>query len=111
MIIEKLICDYLSNKLNITALPEKPNRPYDNKVFVERAGGTGSFLKETTIAIQSYGETKYNAATLNDLVIATMLDIVELGEVTEISLNSNYDFTDTDTKEYRYQAVFDIVHY
>ena len=27
------------------------------------------------------------------------------------NLNSDYNFTDTETKEYRYQAVFDINYY
>jgi hypothetical protein len=32
-------------------------------------------------------------------------------DVLSVELNSNYNYTDTSTKEYRYQAVFDIRHY
>ena len=111
MTIEEIICNYLTEKLDIVALPEKPSRPFHRKVFVERTGGGGKFLMGTTIAIQSYGDSKYEAAALNDEVIRTMNDAIECPAITEVELNSNYDFTDIETKEYRYQAVFDITHY
>ena len=80
-------------------------------VFVERTGGRGKFLRETTIAIQSYGNSLYEAAVLNEEVIAYMQGLIERDEVTKVTLNSNYNYTDTTTKEYRYQAVFDVIHY
>lgn len=109
--IEIIICNYLTEKLGCPVLAEKPQRPYNNIVFVERTGGRGKFIKETTVALQSYAATLYEAAELNERVIAAMLDIIELDTVVDVSLNQNYNFTDTSTKEYRYQAVFDIKHY
>lgn len=110
--IEKAICDYLSEKLGCSVLPEKPSRPFGRMVFVERTSGRGRFIKETTIAIQSYEESMYKAAELNDAVISAMETIAEeVINITRCDLNSNYNFTDTSTKEYRYQAVFDVYHY
>lgn len=109
--IELTICNYLSTKLDCQVLPEKPKRPFGKMVFVERTGGNGRFLRQTTVAIQSYGTTMYEAAELNEEVIKYMNGIVELDEITRVDLNQNYNFTDTNTKEYRYQAVFDIYHY
>lgn len=109
--IENTICDYLSTKLDCQVLPEKPERPFGRMVFVERTGGNGRFLRQTTIAIQSYETSMYKAAELNEEVIKYMNQIVELDEITRVDLNQNYNFTDTNTKEYRYQAVFDIYHY
>lgn len=109
--IEITICDYLSQRLDCPVLPEKPARPFGRMVFVERTGGRGRFIKETTVAIQSYETSMYRAAELNDLVIEAMQGLIEVDEVTHVELNSNYNFTDTTTKEYRYQAVFDITHY
>jgi hypothetical protein len=111
MIIEKVICDYLSNKLNIPVLPEKPKRPYGRMVFVEKIGGGDGFIKNSTLAIQSYEESLYKAAELNELVKDAMRDIIELNEICRVDLNSDYNWTDTETKEYRYQAVYDIIHY
>lgn len=109
--IEQTICNYLSQKLDCQVLPEKPKRPFGRMAFVERTGGNGRFLRETTIAIQSYGNSMYEAAELNEEVIKYMNEIIELDEITRVDLNQNYNFTDTNTKEYRYQAVFDIYHY
>ena len=53
----------------------------------------------------------FEAAELNDRVIETMYGLIDYDEVTHVELNSNYNYTDTTTKEYRYQAVFDITHY
>jgi hypothetical protein len=53
----------------------------------------------------------FKAAKLNDDVVAAMYGLITVPEVTKVTLNSNYNFTDTRTKEYRYQAVFDINHY
>ena len=111
MILEKVICDYLYSKLDCRVLPEKPKRPFGRMVFVERTGGRGQFLKESTVAIQSYEESMFKAAELNELVKEAMFDMIELDSITKVTLNSNYVFTDTATKEYRYQSVFDIVHY
>lgn len=109
--IEMTICNYLSTKLDCQVLPEKPKRPFGRMVFVERTGGNGRFIRNTTIAIQSYGTSMYEAAELNEEVIRAMESIWELNEVVKVDLNQNYNFTDTTTKEYRYQAVFDVKHY
>lgn len=112
MTIEEIVCGYLSEVLDCPVLPEKPaQRPFGRMVFVERTGGNGKFIKETTVAIQSYESSMYKAAKLNDDVIAAMENINTRDEVCSVRLNQNYNFTDTNTKEYRYQAVFDIVHY
>lgn len=111
MTIEEIVCNYLSSKLNCTVLPEKPQRPFGRMVFVERSGGTGKFIKSSTIAIQSYEESLYKTAKLNDDVIEAMFGIVENDQVCSVTLNQNYNYTDTTTKEYRYQAVFEVVHY
>ena len=51
------------------------------------------------------------AAELNEQVKAAMEDLADLDEVSACRLNSDYNFTDTTTKHYRYQAVFDLVFY
>ena len=111
MILEKIICDFLTIELGCTVLPERPKRPFGKMVFVERTGGSGQFLKQSTVAVQSYDESMFKAAELNELVKEAMFKLIELDSITKVTLNSNYNYTDTATKEYRYQAVFDIYHY
>ena len=68
-------------------------------------------IKSATFAIQSYADSMFEAASLNEVVKEKMLDIIGEKEITKVSLNSDYNFTDTATKKYRYQAVFDLKHY
>ena len=37
--------------------------------------------------------------------------LVTLNEIVSVELNSDYNYTDTTTKEYRYQGVYNITHY
>ncbi|OOV85805.1 hypothetical protein BTA35_0216720, partial [Oceanospirillum linum] len=64
-----------------------------------------------TFAFQSYAPSMYEAAVLNEAVKETVEGMIELDEISKIKLNSDYNYTDTTTKEYRYQAVFDMNHY
>ena len=61
--------------------------------------------------MQSYGGSLYDAARLNHTVKAAMRDTVILDDVISCKLNSDYNYTDEETKRYRYQAVFDIRFY
>ena len=57
------------------------------------------------------GETLLQAAELNEQVKDAMEDIVELDSISQAELNTDYNFTDTQTKRYRYQAVYDLVFF
>lgn len=113
MIIEKLIRDYLTN--NIEEYPvylEIPAKPPDEYIAIDRTGGTQrNCLKSSTIAIQSYAKSRFRAAEINEEIKETMSSIVILKEIAGCHLNSDYNFTNTETKWNRYQAVFDITHY
>ena len=109
--IEKTVLDYLNDELTVTAYMEKPENVPSTYVLIEKAGGgMENQIWRATLAVQSIGSTLYNAASLNDTVIEKMLDIVNHCDISACSLNSNYNFTDTRTKEYRYQAVFNLVY-
>lgn len=53
----------------------------------------------------------FEAAKLNEKIKNLMYDLITVSEVSKVSLNSDYNYTDLETKEYRYQAVFDIHYY
>lgn len=110
--IETIILNYLTGA-GITAVMEVPEGggtpPF---VVIERTGGgENNLLRQATVAIQSYGASLYAAAALNDLVVKTMENLPELPSVASCDLNSDYNYTDTEKHQYRYQAVFDIVYY
>lgn len=110
--IEQIILEYLSENLSIPVkLEEEPNLP-PKYVLIEKTGsGEADHIKRATFAIQSYADSLYSAALLNENVKEVMKNIVDLDEISKCSLNSDYNYTDTGRKKHRYQAVYDIVHY
>ena len=110
--IEKTIYDYLNSVQDIGAFMERPKTPPTKYYLIEKTGGDmTNHIRSSTIIIQSYASSLYEAAEMNENVIDWMLEAVSLGDISRVSLNSNYNFTDGATKQYRYQAVFDITHY
>lgn len=111
--IEKTLYDYLNAKLTVPAYMELPADGYPSSyVLIEKTGSSReNRIDRATVAIQSIAPTLYEAAVLNEHVKGAMDDAVELGDISRVELNSDYNFTDQTKKEYRYQAVFDIVHY
>lgn len=109
--IEKIVLDYLNNTLRVSAFMEKPANPPEKYVLLEKTGGSSeNYIKSATIAIQSYAGSLFDAATLNEEVKAAMDNIVILNDVMGCDLNSDYNFTDTTKKQYRYQAVYELFY-
>ena len=110
--IEKIILDYLNETLTVPAYMEVPEKAPESYVVIEKTGSSEyNHIKEATLAIQSVAPTLYKAACLNEEVKAVMGNADILADITKSKCNSDYNFTDTSTKSYRYQAVYDISHY
>ena len=110
--VEEKIRDYLAAALPVPVYMERPYQVPERYVIVEKTGSSmENQLYSVTIAIQSYAPTLYRAARLNEDVKAAAFGMLEHGDIASVRLNSDYNFTDTSTKTYRYQAVFNIVAY
>lgn len=110
--IEKIVYDYLKANMAVDVFTELPAAFYSPCVVLEKtSSGLENYIKTATIAVQSYGNSLYEAASLNEDVKAAMLNIITLNSIASCKLNSDYNFTDTTTKRYRYQAVFNITYY
>lgn len=110
---ELIVLNYLEKHMSVPAYMEKPtqNKP-ERFLLIERTGGGETeHLPSATLAIQSYAESLYQASVLNKELKNVMKKIIALDEIRGITLNNDYNFTDTRTKEYRYQAVYDIRYY
>lgn len=110
--IEKVVKEYLELYIDVPVYLEIPADPADKYVFIEKtAGGENDFIENATLAIQSVSEKSlYNAAELNELVKKYMRNIVNEVNISKCKLNSDYNFTDTVTKKYRYQAVYNLFY-
>lgn len=107
--IEKRIRDHLVGVLAVGVYLEYPVTPPASFVVMEKTGsGKRNHLNDATFAFQSYGKTMLEAAQLNELVKEAVESLITIQDIASVRLNSDYNFTDTTTKEYRYQAVFDI---
>ena len=108
--IEKTILDYLLGR-ELTAYMERPEEPPQSYVLIEKTGSSEDDLIITsTIAIQSYAPTLYEAAALNEQVKRLMNEADTLSSVSASKLVSDYNFTSTASKQYRYQAVYEVTH-
>lgn len=115
--IETILIDYLNSVLTVEVYAERPENPEDKYVLIEKTGSTReNFITTSTIAIQSIsdslqGGSMLDAMDLNEDVKEAMDEIINLDSIVMVSLNSDYNYTDDTTKEYRYQAVYNITHY
>lgn len=112
--IEVVILNHLKTKLSVPVRLEKPEPlPADGKYVLFEKIGSNRLNKTggSTFAFQSYGKSMYEAAALNEKTKIAVDSLIELDEIVSVKLNRDYNFTDTTTKQYRYQAVYDIKHY
>ena len=111
--VETAVQEYLADALAVPVYLDTPPDPADEYVSIERVGSSRSNMINTyRLAVQSYGARKFTAAELNENVKRAMLSgLSDLEEFGGVYLESDYDYTDTSTKRYRYQAVFNVVYY
>lgn len=109
--IEVIIKKYLEKNLKEKIYLIEPPLDFKNFVLIEKIGGDiKNHIKKSIIAVKSYGSSLQAAALLNEKVKENMLNMIEKDEIMSVNLSSDYNFTDTNTKRYRYQAVFEIIH-
>lgn len=112
--IESIIIYYLNNMAELSAPAYAEIQKESPKEFfiVEN---TGTSLKDhietTTLAVRSYAQSMERAAVMAYEIDAVLQNIIELDEIAGVKRNSISNFTDPNTKQYRYQGVYVITHY
>ena len=109
--IAKTLLDYLDSVLDVPVVMEAPEQTTGYVLIDQTGSSRTNHIITTTFAIQSYGSSLYNAMLLNDEVKDAMVGFAELDEITRVELETDYNFTNTATKQYRWQAVYQITHY
>ena len=109
--IAKDLLDYLGEALSVGVYMESPEE-LTNYILLDQTGSSrNDHIITTTIAVQSYAPSLYEAMVLNESVKAAMDGFAQLANVTRVELDTDYNFTNTATKQYRWQAVYLITHY
>lgn len=112
--IEKTVIRYLRKKFSEEKVGyEPPKGMTDRFVTVEKTGSQQLTrgLYQSTIAVQSWGKSKQEAAELSERICTALREIPDEEDEVTSAYGADYDFTDTTTKKYRYQAVFTFTHY
>lgn len=108
--IEKIILDHLSNRLDVPVYMERPQSPPAKFVLIEKTGSSKvNKIESATIVCQAYADTLEHSAILNEKVKEAMESATSLSHIYEVSLNSDYYFPNTNKHEYRYQSAWGLV--
>ena len=114
--IEQIVLEYLTEHIDVPVfmeLPEVPSEDFptmpERFILLEKVGGgLNDHIDSGSIAVQSYSlNSLYEAAALDEEMRNVMFGILARNDISEIRLASNYNHTDTRTKRYRYQSVFE----
>lgn len=111
--MEEKILNFLKDR-GFTCYMEEPVKKPSEYVLVEKTGSSdaGDGLYSSLYAFRSYSTSMYKASRLDDKVKAAVFGMPQnIPGITDATLNSDYNYTDTETKRYRYQAVFEITHF
>lgn len=110
--VENIVKNYLQSSLNVPVRLEEEDNLGKEYILIEKTGSSKeNHVASATLAVQSFSMSLYGAAILNERVKTAMEKIIELDDISKCELNSDYNYTDTNRKKYRYQAVFDIVYF
>lgn len=110
--IEARVRDYLSDKSDVPVFTEiERSMPAEYWLIQKTGGNSSEQLSRATLAIRSISQSMSAAADLNEQLKALMKDIPTHENISKCTLNSDYNYTNTNKIEYRYQAVFDLTYY
>lgn len=110
--IEKTVLDYLNSVLSVPTFMEKDGTEPSEFVLIHKGDSTTeNFVTTAMIVAESHGSSLFDAATLNEEVKKAMTNLHATAQVSACRLVTDYNYTDTASKGYRYQAVFNITHY
>lgn len=81
----------------------------ENYVLIRRTGGSmANYIRQYNIYTETVGKDRLTTLQNHEAVVSAMLAIRDHTDIMSCRLNSDYDATNTRTKEYRYQALWQI---
>ena len=108
--IEATLIGYLRNELGVHVSASVPRDRPQRFVTVERTGGAlDQFRDLPMFAVQAWGVSAADAASLADDVRKALPGLIEVDEVARVNVGSTYNFPDPDSGQARYQTVCDLV--
>jgi len=112
-LIEAIVISHLATELKTdNVFAERPaDVPAKYFVIEKTSAGEKNHVSRATIAVQSISsDSMLEAAQMSKNAENAMKRLISVANVSAVRLNSAYNYTNPETKEYRYQAVFDIYY-
>lgn len=113
--IEDIVREHLIDEIQLPVYLEEPERPPQRYILLEKTGSGGDSaahaVASAMMIIQSYAPSMVSAALLNERVKQAMWRLEADDRVCRVRCNSDLNYTDTQTRRYRYQALFEITYY
>ena len=112
-LIEATVIRHLAAALNTADVyAERPDTvPAKYYVIEKTSAGKDNHVSVATVAVQSVSSVSLlEAAQMSKDAEQAMENLISVEDVSAVRLNSAYNYTNPETKEYRYQAVFDIYY-
>lgn len=111
--IEVDVKKFIDDNFDYPALMERPNNGTGVYFVIEKVGGSrNEHIDSAMITVQTFAPSLYQAASVCEALNEAMLnDFIVLPNISSIELNSSYNYTDTKSKDYRYQSLFEIYYY
>ena len=109
--IEEVVLNFLDEKLSAPVYMEE-RETNEEFVMISKADSSNeNYVTTSMFVVMSYAGSLLAAAKLNETVKKAMSELHTLPQISACRLATDYNFTDTASKRYRYQAVFNITHY
>lgn len=110
--IETLLYNFINQRASVNWHMLRPETEPTRYGLFEKTGATKSeHITTSTFAFQSYAPTLLEAAQISEELRGIVESSVSEDEICKVTLTGEYNFTNPQTKQPRYQAVFSIVHY
>lgn len=105
MDVERVVTQRLMGATGIKAVLEVPEERPDEFISVEMTGGTGDrFIRQASLAVQSWAQTRQRAAEIARLVEQATPCLTEEPNIFRAVANGTYRWPDPDSRQARYQT-------
>lgn len=109
--IETIVRGHLLGALDVPVVFEVPEKKPAAFVLLEKVGsGRRDHVDAARIAVQSWAGSLAEAAALNERAKAAMDELWLKPEIYASRLDTDYNWTEPQTKDYRYQAIYNITY-
>ena len=110
--LEITIIGYLGTHITAPVYAEIPAGKPERFVVVEKMGGEReNYIDTAAVSFRSFGPSLLDAMKLNEEVMAAVETMTDLDEICCCEYGGDFNDSDTASKQYCYQAMYNITYY